>query len=103
MMEIWARAFPAVHFAAMHPGIVGTDLMKSTMLQFYESGKDVFRTKEQGADTIVWLGISEEAAEQANGQFYLGMYASNLVMTLKITLLREGCLEMNTNTKTQPT
>ncbi|XP_038046445.1 dehydrogenase/reductase SDR family member 12-like [Patiria miniata] len=77
MTEMWARAYPSVHFSAMHPGVTVTALMQSTMPTMYEQTKNgIARTPEQGADTMVWLAIAEAVKHQANGQYYLDRKAT---------------------------
>lgn len=40
------------------------------MPDFYQKMKNKLRTVEQGADTIVWLAISQRAREEESGLFY---------------------------------
>ena len=42
------------------------------MPQFYEKMKDRLRTAEEGADTIVWLAVSDAALSQPSGLFFQG-------------------------------
>ena len=39
---------------------------------FYEKMKSRLRTVEQGADTIIWLAVSNTALEEDSGKFYQG-------------------------------
>lgn len=43
------------------------------MPEFYEKMKTRLRTVEEGADTIVWLAISDVALKQESGLFFQGM------------------------------
>lgn len=40
------------------------------MPDFHQRMENRLRTVEQGADTIIWLAISEAAAKQESGGFY---------------------------------
>ncbi|XP_038075038.1 dehydrogenase/reductase SDR family member 12-like [Patiria miniata] len=74
MLTTWARTHPAIHFAAMHPGIVDTPLLQAYLPpHLYEQAKkkDRLRTPGEGADTVLWLAIAEGAVQEASGQFYL--------------------------------
>ena len=42
------------------------------MPDFYEKMKNRLRTAEQGADTAVWLAISDAALKQPSGLFFQG-------------------------------
>lgn len=44
----------------------------NAMPDFHQSMKDSLRTPEQGADTVVWLAISEAAATKPSGSFFQG-------------------------------
>lgn len=43
------------------------------MPDFYEKMKDRLRTAEQGADTAIWLAISDAALKKPSGQFFEGL------------------------------
>lgn len=43
------------------------------MPDFYEKMKTRLRAVEEGADTIVWLAISDAALKQGSGLFFQGM------------------------------
>lgn len=70
MTEQYALHYPNIHFSAMHPGWADTPAVRSSMPDFYEKMKDRLRTAEQGADTAVWLAISEAAIKQPSGLFF---------------------------------
>lgn len=40
---------------------------------FYEKMKTRLRTAEEGADTLVWLALSEAALKQTSGLFFQGL------------------------------
>uniref|UniRef100_A0A673WN78 Dehydrogenase/reductase 12-like a n=1 Tax=Salmo trutta TaxID=8032 RepID=A0A673WN78_SALTR len=70
MTEQWAKTHSNVHFSVMHPGWVDTPAVANAMPDFHQSMKDSLRTPEQGADTAVWLAISEAAATKPSGSFF---------------------------------
>jgi len=70
MTEEWATKFPGIHFSSMHPGWADTPAVRSSMPDFYNKMKDKLRTVEQGADTVVWLAVSEAAISAPSGQFW---------------------------------
>jgi hypothetical protein len=53
----------------MHPGWAATPGVSESLPRFYTLTKPLLRTPEQGADTIVWLCASEEAAAKT-GRFW---------------------------------
>lgn len=70
MAEELGEKYPNVKFSSMHPGWADTPAVRSSMPEFYEKMKDKLRTVEQGADTIVWLAISDAALKEAQGKFF---------------------------------
>uniref|UniRef100_A0A673YWV5 Dehydrogenase/reductase 12-like a n=1 Tax=Salmo trutta TaxID=8032 RepID=A0A673YWV5_SALTR len=70
MTEQWAKTHSNIHFSVMHPGWVDTPAVANAMPDFHQSMKDSLRTPEQGADTAVWLAISEAAATKPSGSFF---------------------------------
>ncbi|KAM9812212.1 DHRS-12_like_SDR_c-like domain-containing protein [Syngnathus typhle] len=70
MTEQLAKIHPSIHFSVMHPGWVDTPAVANAMPDFHRSMKDSLRTPEQGADTVVWLAVSEAAAGKPSGRFY---------------------------------
>lgn len=69
--ELWAEALRkrdiVVH--SMHPGWADTPGVSESLPRFYKLTKPLLRTPAQGADTIVWLCASDEAA-RSTGQFW---------------------------------
>jgi len=59
-----------IHFSVMHPGWADTPAVRSAMPGFYEKMKDKLRTPGQGADTVVWLAVSQSASQQPSGLFF---------------------------------
>ncbi|KAI9327380.1 hypothetical protein BDR26DRAFT_875532 [Obelidium mucronatum] len=69
LTEYWAAKHPEIQFLSMHPGWADTPGVQSSIPQFHNAMKDRLRTSEQGADTIVWAALSEEAKKVRNGAF----------------------------------
>lgn len=70
MTEQWAAQHKEIHFSSMHPGWADTPAVRSSMPDFYEKMKNKLRTEAQGADTVVWLAISDAASRQPSGLFF---------------------------------
>ncbi|XP_037534379.1 DHRS-12_like_SDR_c-like domain-containing protein [Nematolebias whitei] len=70
MTEQLAKTHTNIHFSVLHPGWVDTPAVANAMPDFHRSMKDSLRTPEQGADTVVWLAVSEAAAANPSGHFY---------------------------------
>lgn len=66
----WARRFPDVFFAAMHPGWADTPGVASSLPTFKRVTGPFLRTPEQGADTIVWLAAAP-LTPSLSGRFWL--------------------------------
>jgi len=69
LSEQWAQrlADRGVVVHAMHPGWVATPGLRHAYPRFSAGAKRLLRTPEQGADTILWLGASAEAAGSTGG------------------------------------
>jgi dehydrogenase/reductase SDR family protein 12 len=52
---------------SMHPGWAATPGVSSSIPDFEAKFRDILRTPEQGADTIVWLGAADEPARSTGG------------------------------------
>ena len=72
LTEQWAEELDGSGVAvnAMHPGWADTPGVADSLPGFHGLMKPLLRSPEQGADTIVWLAATPEAA-QASGGFYL--------------------------------
>jgi len=72
MTEHYAKKYPQITFTSMHPGWADTPAVRTSMPSFYNAMKNKLRTVEQGADTIVWLAISQnpEAGKKNTGGFF---------------------------------
>lgn len=71
LTELWAErlADRGIVVHAMHPGWADTPGVEDSLPLFRKITKPFLRTPEQGADTIVWLAASDEAATQS-GKFW---------------------------------
>ncbi|XP_056277710.1 dehydrogenase/reductase SDR family member 12-like isoform X2 [Pseudoliparis swirei] len=70
LTQQWAKAKPAIHFSAMHPGWVDTPAVSTSMPQFHQMMGERLRSVEQGADTVVWLAVSRAAGRTRSGLFF---------------------------------
>lgn len=70
MTEKYAGEFPDVKFSVMHPGWADTPALKNSMPDFYNRMPGKFRTPEEGADTALWLAVSDAALKQPSGEFF---------------------------------
>jgi NAD(P)-dependent dehydrogenase (short-subunit alcohol dehydrogenase family) len=72
LTEMWAGDLQGkgVVVHSMHPGWADTPGVSSSLPAFYKATKKILRTPEEGADTIVWLAASREAA-LSTGRFWL--------------------------------
>lgn len=70
--EEWAKRWrkDGIVVNAMHPGWADTPGVETALPGFYRITKRLLRTPEEGADTIVWLAASTEAA-LVSGKFWL--------------------------------
>lgn len=71
LSELWARELAGratVH--AMHPGWADTPAVRTSLPNFYRVMRPLLRTPAEGADTIVWLLVSD-AARRTSGEFFL--------------------------------
>jgi NAD(P)-dependent dehydrogenase (short-subunit alcohol dehydrogenase family) len=72
LTEEWARQWAGDGIAvnAMHPGWADTPGVETSLPAFYRLTRRFLRSPEEGADTIVWLAASTEAAK-VTGEFWL--------------------------------
>ncbi|KAL3056945.1 hypothetical protein OYC64_007429 [Pagothenia borchgrevinki] len=70
MTEQLAKTHTNIHFSVMNPGWVDTPAVANAMPDFHRSMKESLRAPEQGADTVVWLSVSEAAVKNPSGRFY---------------------------------
>jgi NAD(P)-dependent dehydrogenase (short-subunit alcohol dehydrogenase family) len=71
--ELWAERFGdrGIQFHAMHPGWADTPGVDDALPGFAKVVGPLFRTPEQGADTMIWLACDPEPAAGPNGKFWL--------------------------------
>ncbi|XP_066542776.1 dehydrogenase/reductase SDR family member 12 [Hoplias malabaricus] len=70
MTKQWAAEHKEIHFSSMHPGWADTPAVQASMPDFHAKMQNRLRTEAQGADTVVWLAISEAASRQPSGLFF---------------------------------
>jgi dehydrogenase/reductase SDR family member 12 len=72
LTRLWAAQLQkhGVCVHAMHPGWVDTPGIERSLPEFHALVNRILRTPDQGADTIVWLAVSEKAG-QSTGRFWL--------------------------------
>uniref|UniRef100_A0A3B4B635 Uncharacterized protein n=1 Tax=Periophthalmus magnuspinnatus TaxID=409849 RepID=A0A3B4B635_9GOBI len=70
LTERWAAQHKEVHFSSMHPGWADTPAVQTSMPSFHAKMQSRLRTEAMGADTVVWLAVSEAASKQKSGQFF---------------------------------
>eukprot|EP00736_Rhodelphis_marinus_P007686 Rmarinus@m.7408 len=68
LAEMFATRYPDVTFSSMHPGWADTPGVRKAMPWFYAWTKNRLRTPAEGADTIVWLALTDTAYE--SGRFW---------------------------------
>jgi NAD(P)-dependent dehydrogenase (short-subunit alcohol dehydrogenase family) len=71
LTELWAEMLEGtgVVVNAMHPGWAATPGIEASLSGFGKVMGPLLRTPQEGADTIVWLAASEEAAGVTGGFF----------------------------------
>jgi dehydrogenase/reductase SDR family member 12 len=72
LTDVWARQLAPLGISvhAMHPGWVDTPGLARALPAFHQQLSRWLRTPAEGADTIVWLAASPDAA-RASGNFWL--------------------------------
>jgi NAD(P)-dependent dehydrogenase (short-subunit alcohol dehydrogenase family) len=72
LTRIWAEELKkdGITVHAMHPGWVDTPGIQRSLPEFHSLVGTLLRTPEQGADTMVWLALSDTAA-RSTGRFWL--------------------------------
>ena len=78
LTEEWASQWQdsGVVVNAMHPGWADTPGVVSALPAFHRLTKNILRSPEEGADTIVWLAAAKEAGE-VSGLLFLDREARN--------------------------
>ncbi|KAJ8274168.1 hypothetical protein COCON_G00087930 [Conger conger] len=70
MTQEWGKDHAGVHFASAHPGWADTAAVAATTPRFHRLMQGRLRTAEQGADTLVWLAVSNSAGATPSGLFF---------------------------------
>jgi len=72
LCEKFAEKFKdsGVTFVSMHPGWADTPQVKVQMKGFYDTFQNKFRTPAQGADTILWLSVTNTLTKEDSGEFF---------------------------------
>ncbi|CAL1581397.1 unnamed protein product [Knipowitschia caucasica] len=68
--ERLAAQHKEIHFSTMHPGWADTPAVQTSMPSFHAKMQSRLRTEAMGADTAVWLSVSEAASKQPSGLFF---------------------------------
>jgi dehydrogenase/reductase SDR family protein 12 len=71
LTDYWAARHHNIRFYSMHPGWADTNALVTSMPSFHHYMQGWLRTPEQGADSIVWLAVSNEARALPSGSFIL--------------------------------
>jgi dehydrogenase/reductase SDR family protein 12 len=69
LSELWAERLrdTGIVVHAMHPGWADTPGLESSLPRFHALTKQLLRTPQEGADTIVWLGAAARPARSSGG------------------------------------
>jgi dehydrogenase/reductase SDR family member 12 len=82
LTEYWATKYDKIQFSAMHPGWADTKGVQTSLPSFREALKNSLRSSAEGADTIVWLAISNnKKLMEENGKFYFDRQATSPHLT----------------------
>lgn len=81
--EMWAKKYQDIDFYCMHPGWSDTEGVQSSLKTFREYFEKSLRTPEEGADTIVYLAISNKKLQ--SGAFYFDREPTNTHLSLGYT------------------
>jgi len=66
-MEELTKKYQSTEFSTMHPGWAETEAVKNSMPDFHKKMEGKWRSPDQGADTIVYLGLEKVES----GKFWL--------------------------------
>lgn len=90
MTEKYAEKYSGIHFSTVNPGWADTPGVQSAMSSFHQKMKNKLRTPEEGADTAVWLAVSQAAIKHPSGLFYLDRKPSPMHLPLAWTKSNKG-------------
>lgn len=84
--EIFAKKYTKINFYCMHPGWSDTPGVQNSLPDFRKTFEKKLRSPEEGADTIIWLSISEnKELKGQSGLFYFDRKPVNTHLTLGFT------------------
>jgi len=71
--EMWPARTPGrrVDFHVVHPGWADTPGVEDALPTFRRIVGPALRTPDEGADTMVWLALTDDLGDAANGSFWL--------------------------------
>lgn len=71
--EMWPAesSHPNVQFHAVHPGWADTPGVRESLPMFRRIVGPALRTADEGADTMVWLALTDDLGDAPNGSFWL--------------------------------
>jgi len=59
-----------IKYYVMHPGWTDTPAVRNSMPDFYRRMREKLRSVSEGADTVVWLAVSQAAGQAESGLFW---------------------------------
>ncbi len=71
LTEIWAQKWKdsSIKVNSMHPGWADTPALKASLTTFWKFTRKKLRTPQEGADTIIWMSLSEKL-KNVSGKFF---------------------------------
>ncbi|KAJ3391968.1 hypothetical protein CcCBS67573_g07195 [Chytriomyces confervae] len=93
LTEYWAKQYPEIQFLSMHPGWAHTPGVESSIPGFFKTMEKSLRTSDEGADTIVWAAVSEEAKAVRSGALLFDRKETSPHVTLGGTTAAPGDVE----------
>ncbi len=72
LAHILAQRFsngPPITFSSMHPGWADTTALRTSLPRFHSVMRYLLRSADEGADTVVWLAVSDRA-KGTHGSFW---------------------------------
>ncbi|KAI8833280.1 member 12 [Chytriomyces cf. hyalinus JEL632] len=93
LTEYWAKQYPEIQFLSMHPGWAHTPGVESSIPGFFKTMEKSLRTSDEGADTIVWAAVAEEAKAVRSGALLFDRKETSPHVTLGGTTAAPGDVE----------
>jgi dehydrogenase/reductase SDR family protein 12 len=95
LTETWAKMHRGIKFFSMHPGWAETPGVQTSLPTFHNYMQGKLRTPEQGADTIVWAAIADEAVSNIrSGAFLFDRKEVSQHLPLSQTQAKPGDVEI---------